>query len=149
MVNSFAHASMRHALDTPGNNPVLEQHPDLSVTIGPYTYHVQTRNGQSTYTVTNGTDSMSLPLIWGFGHNSQTWVLEKDGALYESLVSYFQRSNGLGTTPGDQKLVPHTLNEAMGRKLSLWDERSCFNCHATHAVDGAKLLLSTLSPGVG
>jgi Cytochrome c554 and c-prime len=148
-VNSYAHASMRHALETPANNPVLEKHPDLSVTIGPYTYHVVTRNGQSTYSVTDGTDTMTLPIHWDFGHNSQTWVLEKDGALYESLVSYFPLANGLGTTPGDQKLVPHTLTEAMGRKLSVWEVRSCFNCHATHALDGSKLMLDTLSPGVG
>ncbi|HEU5457889.1 MAG TPA: multiheme c-type cytochrome [Terracidiphilus sp.] len=148
-VNSYAHASMRHALEPPENNPVLQTHPDLSVTIGAYTYHVQTRNGQSTYTVSDGTESMTLPIRWDFGRNAQTWVLEKDGNLYESLVSYFPLSNGLGTTPGDQALKPQTLTEAMGRKLSVWEARSCFDCHATHAVDGTKLTLNALSPGVG
>ncbi|HEV2214829.1 MAG TPA: multiheme c-type cytochrome, partial [Terracidiphilus sp.] len=148
-VHSYEHTSMRHALEPQDNNPVLQTHPDLSVTIGSYTYHVQTHNRQSTYTVSDGKDSMTLPVRWDFGRNAQTWVLEKDGDLYESLVSYFPRSNGLGTTPGDQELKPRTLTEAMGRKLSVWEARSCFNCHATHALDGDKLLLKTLSPGVG
>ena len=140
---------MRHALESPGDDPVLDTHPKLSVQQGPYTYTVQTKDGQSTYTVADGTDSMTLPIHWMFGQHSQTWVLEKDGNLYEGLVSYFPRENGLATTPGDGKITPHTLTEAMGRKLSTWEVLQCFNCHATNATAGAKLTLDKLSPGLG
>ena len=84
---SYAHAPMRHALESAGADPVLDTHPKLSVTLGPYTYTVLTKDGESTYTVSHGTDSMTLPIHWMFGQHTQTWVLEKDGNLYEGLVS--------------------------------------------------------------
>jgi hypothetical protein len=64
-------------------------------------------------------------------------------------VSYFPRENGLATTPGDGKITPHDLTEAMGRKLSTWEVLQCFNCHATNATSGAKLTLDKLTPGLG
>lgn len=146
--SSYLHAPMRHALEIPGANPVLEAHPNLNVQMGAYTYTVQTKDGKSTYTVTDGKDTMTLPIRWPFGQHSQTWVLEKDGNMYEGLVSYFHEIEGLGTTPGDSKLTPHNLTEAMGRKLDTTETNMCFNCHATNAVDGVKLTLDKLTPGL-
>jgi hypothetical protein len=148
VATSYSHAPMRHALESVGADPVLETHPKLTVQMGAYAYTVQTKDGQSTYTVSDGTDSMTLPVRWIFGQNSQTWVLEKDGNLYESLVSYFPGIGGLRTTPGDEKIAPHTLTEAMGRKLSPWEKLQCFNCHATGATAGVKLTLDKLRPGL-
>ena len=99
---------MRHAMEPQGANPTLNAHTDLSLQIGSYTYRVQTKDGQSTYSVTDGTDTLTLPVHWIFGQHAQTWVLEKDGHYYESLVSYFPRANGLAITPGDQKITPPT-----------------------------------------
>ena len=149
VVASYAHAPMRHALESPGANPVLETHPDLTVQMGGYSYTVRTKDGQSTYTVSDGSDSMTLPIRWNFGEKTQTWVLEKDGNLYESLVSYFHREKALAVTPGDDRITPHNLTEAMGRKLNAWEINQCFNCHATNALDGVKLKLDTLTPGLG
>ena len=148
VATSYSHAPMRHAMESPGANPALETHPNLSVQMGQYFYTVQTKDGKSTYTVSDGKDSLTLPIRWIFGQHSQTWVLEKDGHLYESLVSYFPRDNGLATTPGDQKITPHNLIEAMGRRLQPWETRSCFNCHATDAVAGDQLTLDKLRPGL-
>ena len=144
----YATAPMRHAMEPQGANPQLAAHPNLTGQIGKYSYSVQTKDGQSTYTVSDGTDSMSLPIRWIFGQHSQTWVFEKDGHLYESLVSYYPRDNTLATTPGDQKINPTTLTEAMGRELTVWESRSCFNCHATGVVPGEKLALEKLTPGL-
>ncbi|MGD0628015.1 MAG: multiheme c-type cytochrome [Terracidiphilus sp.] len=148
VASSYSHAPMRHALEIPGANPELETHPKLSAQMGAYTYTVQTKDGRSTYTVSDGTDSMTLPLRWLFGQHSQTWVLEKDGDMYEGLVSYYPQIEALGSTPGDSKIVPHNLTEAMGRKLDTSEINLCFNCHATHAVDGVKLTLDKLTPGL-
>jgi hypothetical protein len=139
---------MHHALENPGANPVLETHPNLTVLKDGYTYTVETKNGQSTYTVTDGKDTLTLPIRWMFGQHSQTWVLEKDGHFFESMVSYFPRENGLATTPGDQHITPHSVYEAMGRRTPTWETLQCFNCHATNATDGPKLTLDTLRPGV-
>jgi hypothetical protein len=109
---------------------------------------VQTKDGQSTYTVSDGVGSLTLPIRWIFGQHTQTWVLEKNGHLYESLVSYYPHDNALGVTPGDQRITPTNLTEATGRELSLWESRSCFNCHATGVVQGEKMVPEKLTPGL-
>lgn len=148
VVSAFAHAPMAHAMETVGSNPTLETHPKLNFQLGAYLYSVETRDGKSTYTVTDGTETMTLPIRWIFGQNSQTWVFEMDGRFYESLVSYYPRGESLGITPGDERLTPHTLKEAMGRELAMWETRQCFNCHATGAVIDDKLALESLHAGL-
>jgi hypothetical protein len=145
---SYSQAPMQHALLSPGNNPVLEGHPNLSTMIGRYSYSVQTHDGQSTYTGSDGNDSIALPIRWIFGQHSQTWVLEKDGVFYESQVSFFRRDQDLATTPGHAGLVPHSLTEAIGRRTSHAELLKCFNCHSTDATEGAKLTLDKLRPGL-
>ena len=140
----YAHSPMRHAMADEGTNAVLEAHPNLSLQKNAYTYSVQTQNGKSIYTVSDVTGSMSLPIHWAIGDRSQTFVLEKDGHYYESLVSYYQRDVTLATTPGDEDIVPHSLIEAVGRELPLWEVRNCFTCHASgyhpdETLDGQKL----------
>ena len=44
--------------------------------------------------------------------------------------------------------MPRNLTEAMGRELSIWDARQCFNCHATHAIEGVRLTLDKIRPGL-
>ena len=131
-----------------GTDPGLDAQPNLSVHKDSYTYTVQTRNGKSTYTVTDGTNSLSLPVRWSLGMRSLTWVLEKDGHYYESLVSYFHGDRSLATTPGDESIVPHNLNEAVGRELPLWEVRNCFTCHASGFHPDEKLDEQKLTPGL-
>jgi Cytochrome c554 and c-prime len=148
VVNSYAHAAMRHAMEPAGADPALLAHPNLSIQQNGYTYTVATKDGKSTYTVSDGTGSLALPLQWMLGQHSQTWVLEKDGRFYESLVSYFARDQVLATTPGDEKIVPRTLPEAMGRELSVWEVRNCFNCHASGFNPEEKPDPQKLTPGL-
>ncbi|HMG85517.1 MAG TPA: hypothetical protein VK574_07220 [Terracidiphilus sp.] len=148
VATDFATAPMRHAMEPQGVNPALNAHPDLATKIGGYTYAVQTRNGQSTYTVSDGNGTLTVPIKWIFGQHSQTWVLEKNGHFYESLVSYFPRANGLAITPGDQIITPHNLTEAMGRQLPLWETRTCFNCHGSGITPGEKLVPAKVIPGL-
>jgi hypothetical protein len=148
VTSTYTSAPMRHAMEPQGQNPALDPHPDLSLTLGAYTYKVQTRDGRSTYTVSDGSDTLTLPIHWIFGQHSQTWVLEKDGHYYESLVSYFPRANGLAVTPGDQIITPHNLTEAMGRQLPLWETRTCFNCHGSGITAGQKLDPAKVIPGL-
>lgn len=148
VTTTFAIAPMRHAMEPQGANPALDAHLDLSVQIGSYTYTVHTKDGKSTYTVSDGTETMTLPIHWIFGQHSQTWVLEKDGHYYESLVSYFPRANGLAITPGDQKITPHNLTEAMGRQLPIWETRTCFDCHGSGVTAEQKLDPAKVIPGL-
>jgi hypothetical protein len=139
---------MGRAMQLPGDNRQLAAHPTLTVRKGNYIYTVETHGSESIYTVSDGTTKMSLPIRWGFGAGAQTWVLEIDGHLYESLVSYYPAIAGLDTTTGDEKLTPKTTEEAMGRMLTQSDGKACFGCHATNAVVNGKLSLESLQPGV-
>jgi hypothetical protein len=139
---------MGRAMQLPGDNPTLDAHPRLAFRSGPYSYAVVTRGGKSEYSVTDGTQTISLPILWTMGAQAQTWVLERNGKLYESLVSYYPTLNGLDITTGDEQLAPKTLDDAVGRLLTDDDQKTCFNCHATNAVVGQKLNLTSLRPGV-
>jgi len=148
VVSSYAQAPMRHAIEPDGANPQLATHPDLKATIGGYSYSVQTKDGKTTYSVSDGANTITLPVHYFFGQKTQTWVLEKDGHLYEGMVSYFPRINGLDITPGDQVITPHTLEEAMGRKLPIWESRKCFECHGSGIEPGVPLEPAKIKPGL-
>ena len=139
---------MAHALQLPGANPVLTDHPKMTVTKGTYTYTVETKGISSTYTVSDGTKTITLPILWSFGKHSQTWVFERDGTWYEGLVSFYASLQALDTTIGDGALTPHTLDEAVGRKLMQNEIRDCFGCHSSDAVHRSQLTLDSMKPGV-
>ncbi len=139
---------MGQAMQIHGHNPTLEAHPKLTFTAGKYTYTVATHAGVTQYTVTDGTDTISQPVQWTMGAKAQTWILQRDGKLYESLVSYYPAINGLDITTGDERLHPATLLEAMGRRFGDQDAKACFGCHATNAVAAHKLNLDWLQPGL-
>ncbi len=143
-----AQTPMGQALLHPGDNPSLKAHPKLAVRKGAYTYTVETQGDKSTYSVTDGADTITLPIRWTFGQGMQTWVFERDGRYYESLVSYYPSLSGLETTVGDERLIPRTLAEAMGRELKHGDTKDCFGCHSTNAISKGQLTVDSLQPGV-
>jgi hypothetical protein len=132
----------------PGANPVLRDIPKLKVRKGPYTYTVETHNGESTYAVTDGARTITLPIHWNVGAGAQTWVLEHNGRRYESAVSYYPSIPGLDFTTGDEDLKPQNLEDAIGREIFMPETKVCFGCHASNAVTKGKLTLETLRPGV-
>jgi len=141
-------SQMAHALQLPGSNEVLAAHPKLTFRKGNYSYSIDTHDGKSLYSVTDGTKTISLPVDWAMGAQAQTFVLEQNGQMLESLVSFYPLINGLGITTGDERIDPKTLDEAIGRPVSKEEAKTCFNCHATHAVFDHALDLTTMKPGV-
>lgn len=139
---------MGRAMQVPGGNPDLNAHPKMTFRNGAYSYSVDTHNGQSQYSVTDGTHTLSLPILWAMGAQAQTWVVEHNGKMYESLVSYYPTMNGLYLTVGDDTMAPKTLEEAIGRPLSDEDAKTCFGCHSTNAIVDHKLNLAALKPGL-
>jgi hypothetical protein len=139
---------MGQAMQLAGSNAVLEKRPKLTFRDGAYTYTIATMDGKSVYTVSDGKQSISLPVVWSMGAGAQTWVLERDGTMYESAVSYYPSLDGLSITTGHEELRPKTLEEAIGKPLSEAIARECFNCHATGAVVDHRLDLASLKPGV-
>jgi hypothetical protein len=139
---------MGRALQIAGTNHALANHAHLAFTRGSYTYTVETRGGESTYTVTDGQRTLSLPIRWAFGAHNQTFLLERSGKFYESLVSYYEATGALDITTGDDTLLPATLDQALGREQSSQDAKACFGCHTSGAVQGDTLDLNSLTPGL-
>jgi hypothetical protein len=115
---------------------------------GAYTYTIQTGSDGTSYSVSDGVQSISAPVRWIFGANSQTYVLERNGAFYESLVSYWKSIDALDTTVGDQAIQPKTVDEAFGRRLASSEVTLCFGCHSTGSVTQHQLHLEALTPGL-
>ncbi|HUC28821.1 MAG TPA: multiheme c-type cytochrome [Candidatus Acidoferrum sp.] len=143
-----AQTPMGRALLPAGENPLFKANPKLAVRKGSFTYTVETHGDNTTYTVSDGSRSVSVPIRWTFGLRMQTWIIEQNGNYYESMVSYYPSINGLETTLGDEKLTPLTLQEALGRALSQTETRQCFSCHSSNAVSHGQLTLNSMQPGV-
>lgn len=139
---------MGQALLVNRDNTTLKSHPNLNVQKGAFTYKVETRGDDATYSVSDGVRTLSVPIHWTFGQGMQTWVFERNGKYYESLVSYYPSLKGLGTTVGDERLVPQNLEEALGRELKHGDTKDCFACHTTNAVNQGKLTVESMQAGV-
>jgi hypothetical protein len=92
-----------------------------------------------------------MSIRWAMGASSamgQTYILEKDGQLFESRMSWFRELNGLGPTLGGGNALPADLGEAAGRLMSHDDELHCFGCHATNAAAGREFTPDRMTPGV-
>jgi Zn finger protein HypA/HybF involved in hydrogenase expression len=143
--------SMARALETVEQSSVLISHPLLSATYGKYSYRIERTGNQSLYSVTDSINTITMPIRWVFGASSamgQTYILEKDGELYESRMSWYRLLNGLGPTLGGGSSLPANLLDAAGRLMSHDDKLRCFGCHATNVVHGKQLTLEELTPGV-
>jgi hypothetical protein len=139
---------MAHAMELSQHNQVLAGHPSLTFRKDGYSYAVTTKNGHSVYVVSDGTKTVTIPIVWAMGAQAQTWVLERKGNLYESRVSYYPSIKGLEITTGDEKLTPKSIDEAVGRPIGMDEAKACFNCHATNAVIDHQLDLKALHPGI-
>jgi hypothetical protein len=150
LVTSHRQSGMAIALDPVADSPVLIQNPQLSFHIGPYTYEIKRNGKQSIYSVTDGSQTVTLPILYalGQGRMGQTYVLQRDGKFYESLVSYYAEPKSLDFTIGAQRTVPQSLDQAVGRLLSDHEVSNCFGCHTTGAVSGVKVQPDKLTPGI-
>jgi hypothetical protein len=135
-------------IELPDTQAILKEHPRIEFESGGYKYLIERKDGVSTYTVSDGAGSLTLPIRYAFGVSAQTFVLQYEGRFYESLVSYYPTAGGLAITMGSERVRPHTLVEAMGRETSADEIVACFGCHASDAVDRGALTLASLRPGL-
>ncbi len=142
--------SMAHAMELPAECTILKSHSVLAFKDGVYSYRIERKGDQSLYSVTDGEQTIEVPIGWAFGLGSagQTYVFEKDGSLYESRVSYYKALDRLDLTMGASNLKPENLTQAAGRYIGHTEEMRCFGCHATNVDQGAKLDLESLTPGI-
>jgi hypothetical protein len=100
--------------------------------------------------VTDGQQTVTLPILYAFGQGKagQTYVLQYEGAFYESLVSYYNEIKGLDFTIGAARTVPESLRGAIGRRLPENEVSNCFSCHSTGGIVAGKLDLEKMTPGI-
>lgn len=149
-VLSHSNSAMALAMEPIATSKVLTENPLMSFRSGPYAYEIKRKDKESLYTVTDGQETISVPILYAFGQGKagQTYVLQYDGAYYESLVSFYNEVRGLDFTIGAPRTVPASLKSAFGRRLSDNEAGNCFSCHSTGGVIGGKINLEKMAVGV-
>ncbi len=141
---------MGRALLSGANNEIFRLHKNLTFRQGKYNYQILSEGDKSTYTVSDGINSVSLPIqyCFGSGEAGQTYVLQYKNRFYESRLSFYADIRGLDLTMGHHPAPPATLDDAVGREIGMEETRSCFGCHTTGAVNGRKFQLDQFMEGV-
>ncbi len=141
---------MRMAMEPVEDSVILSAYPKLTFQTSNYSYAITRKDKQSFYAVTDGKETISLPIQFAFGHGKagQTYILQYEGVFYESLVSFYDELKGLDLTVGTPDGLPPSLLGALGRRLSKGETLDCFRCHSTGGVSGDQLQLEKLTPGI-
>jgi hypothetical protein len=149
-VKTHGQTMMGRALETVAQSAILSQNPKLTFRAGTYTYEILRRGAESFYSVTDGKETITMPILYAFGlgHAGQTYVLKGEAGLYESRLSYYNEIQGLDTTIGQSRELPTSLSDAVGRLMPKDETLQCFSCHTTGTVKGGKLDFDNLVPGI-
>ena len=144
------HTPMGRAAIPAIQSEAWKTHPKLTTRLGDYSYQVSPQRGQVVYSVSGPGGKLDIPLQWalGLGNAGQTFVFQRNGAWYESRVSYFRAIDGLDRTIGAPPDSPTSLEEAAGRKMGDVEAAQCFGCHTTDAVQGVHLDTSHMVLGI-
>jgi len=145
LTTPMAQAAARLAPRTPS--------PELaagSLRLGTYLYRISSDQLGSRLAVSSGKQSITASIEWTFGAgvHGQTYILEHDGALYESQVSSFASLHVLDMTPGHVPAGAANLQSALGERLSTPAAARCFACHTTYSTTGSKFDASRAVPGI-
>jgi hypothetical protein len=141
---------MAHAASMAADSTPLREHERLSRQAGPYSYTISKAEAGINYSVVDGPNSITETLGWAFGlgNKGQTYVYQRNGAFYESRMSFFRSLQGLDLTPGQLPKTPQTLDAAMGRVIDPDTLRRCFGCHTTASTTRTGFNTSGLVLGV-
>ena len=140
-------STLLHAADS----RALAAHPHLTFIVSQYHYLIESDAKHSLYSVTDGKETLSFPLLWAFGppRVGQSYLFKKeDGRFYEARVTYFPSVHNLGFTPSRDLPNPKDIDEAMYRQVPASEVSRCFNCHSTASNIGDSFNEATLIPGV-
>jgi len=142
--------SMAHAMELVPECRILKEHPLMTFAEGKFAYRIETKGGQSIYSISDGQQTLSYPIGWAFGQGlaGQTYVFEHNGEYFQSRVSYYSSLDGLDLTLGAENMKPTNLMEASGIPMAPQEGPQCFGCHATNAVEAKKLVPDKLIAGL-
>ena len=145
-----ASTPMALALASGGDAAILRGHTSLRFQAGPYTWSIRREGPRSVYSVSDGTTTLEAPVAWAFGAGvmGQTYLFERNGAWYETPVSWFAATGRLDWTLGHTARPRGNLEEAAGRRLAPEEAQRCFGCHSTGAAWRGGAGPESLAPGV-
>lgn len=148
---------MARTLEPGGRASLLAAHPELRLRQGGFDYRIHRVDGQDLYSVSDGRATLEAPVAWAMGQGAagQTYVLLREGKLFESRVSFYNDIQGLAATIGSPPGAPKNLEEAFGREMPPQSVTECFQCHAAERpaagaapAKGTVEWTRTLEPGV-
>jgi hypothetical protein len=106
-----------------------------------YLFAFRQTPGAVEVTVSNGESRQRLPLEWAFGAGGHgvTFVSRvNEQSHIEHAFSYYTKAGAFDLTPGQEKLQPKTIYEAMGvlypTQSHAMAVTKCFACHTTGPV---------------
>ena len=118
-----------------------ENHPRLTFEKEGYSYEIVRDGQRSVYTVRKGSETFTVPLVWGFGQGKtagQTYLFEWNGAWYDTRVSFFPAIQGLDITMGFDSVRPRTVTTVPGtlpgRRWTSWDASAPRRCRISAAA---------------
>ena len=147
---TFHSTGMSRALEPAEHGKILSAHKKLEFSQGDYKYSIERDGDTSWFRVYNDHEEFKSKIGWAFGLGAagQTYLIERNGHWYEGRVSYYKDIDGLDLTVGARPDPPRSLEEAIGREMSIKGASECFNCHTTGAMTAGVLKPETLTPGI-
>ena len=111
---------MSQALEIAPDCRIVNARGKLTFRNGPYTYNLSREGASIVYSISNGKDTITKPILYCFGqgHVGQTFVFRHNDLLYETRVSYFEKLHALDFTIGHQPTGPASLEDALGRAIA-------------------------------
>lgn len=146
----YARSAMSRAL-TPGTEcETLRSRVPLAFTLHGVTYRIERAESGFSYTLTNGRETLTMPLLWCFGEGVAgiTFVVLYEGVYYETRVSYFSSFGGLEITPGQTREASPSLKAAIGQPQSNADVVGCFTCHSTPLPQSTGVAFEQFLPSI-
>ena len=148
---SHGQSGMAMAMEPVAGSLVLNDNPKLSMRVGPYTYEIKRNGKQSFYSVTDGKETISFPIVlclWA-GQDGPDLLIERDGKFYESLVSFYRRNQRRLTLRSARRAVCPLAERCSWSVVDDNEVANCFSCHSTGAVvSGSQLRLDKFTHGV-
>jgi hypothetical protein len=120
---------MAHGTLRPADSEVLKKHPLLKFKNGAYTYEIVRKADAVTYTVSDGVNKITEPVVYCFGEGQkgQVFIFYHNGLLYESRVTFYQNLQALDFTIAHPHEIPESLEAAIGRQIPATEAQTCFS----------------------
>jgi len=132
------------------DSELLNQNRAIHFQSGPYNYEITHTAGGKTYSVSDGTRTISETLDWavGSGNRGQSYLFRYKGTFYEAHLSFYRSTSNFDITPDHSRLPAGSLEKAIGRPILSDEATKCFSCHTTASTVGGQFEPAHSIPGI-